>query len=67
MLNLLSLIWGFGESCKIDHGITSQLAYVLPKIVILTFLTSFRPPFLEVKGKVGVGIGPFHSLPVGSY
>ena len=33
VLDLISLIWGFGETCTIVHGITSQPASVFSDVL----------------------------------
>ena len=70
MLDLLSLIWGFGESCTIVHIIASlhnQPMY--PKMLYGHFRQhptgwlklesgTFRRPVWDVRGEVGLGDGP---------
>ena len=43
MLDLHSLIWGFGESCTIVHCITSPRADVSLMMLHLNFHQPFRP------------------------
>ena len=69
VVDMLSLIWGFGEKCTIVHCVTSQPASVSYNLLYKHFrqpLTDwlkfergdFSTPGLERYGAVGVGDGP---------
>ena len=78
VFDLRLLIWGFGKSCRIVHGITSEPENVLSNVlcwhcrrsptVWLQFeRETFQPPVWWVRGTWELGIGPFDSPPIGSY
>ena len=77
MLGLRSLVWVFGESCNIVHGITRDTAsyylhsvdtFSLSPIVLLKLESAiFRPRFDEIRESWGWGIVQVDSAHLSSY
>ena len=75
VLGLRSLIWGFGESCKIVHCITSLPTKRCSNDIFVNLQPAgsnlkaglFDSLVWQLGGRRGLGMGPFDSSPMGSY
>ena len=78
VFDMRSLVWGFGESCTIVHGIHSEpeMSFILSNVLYRHFGRSptallqferenFRPPVFGLRE--ASGRGPFDGPPIGSY